>query len=236
MFTESQVEQSKQSPRGVWHRGPHPGYVAIVFTVLFLASLVPVTLLLSKTHFPAPYQTPQEIVAYFQAESAKVAICAFLQFGSSIPLGIFTATMVSRLRFHRVQAAGATIALFGGLGTSFFMALSALVQWTVAQPGVAKSPDLTRALYYLLFSTGGVGYSVPLGLLFAGLSVSAGLMRLLPRWLAIFGVTLGLIGELSSLSLVIPGALFLIPLTRFPGFVWLIAAGFALPNRRAGAG
>jgi hypothetical protein len=30
--------------------------------------------------------------------------------------------------------------------------------------------------------------------------------------------------------MVIPPALFLIPLTRFPAFVWLIAAGFLLPK------
>jgi hypothetical protein len=34
-------------------------------------------------------------------------------------------------------------------------------------------------------------------------------------------------------GLVIPGALFLIPLTRFPGFVWLIAAGFGLSSARS---
>jgi hypothetical protein len=34
------------------------------------------------------------------------------------------------------------------------------------------------------------------------------------------------------LSLVIPNALFLIPLTRFPAFIWLIGAGFALPKTR----
>jgi hypothetical protein len=28
----------------------------------------------------------------------------------------------------------------------------------------------------------------------------------------------------------IPGALPLVPLARFPGFVWLIAIGFALPS------
>jgi hypothetical protein len=207
--------------------------VAVVFTALFLASLVPVTLLYSETHFPAPYQPPEEIVAYFRGESAKVRVCAFFQFGSSVPLGIFTATMVSRLRFHRAEAAGVTIALFGGLGTSFFMGLSALVQWTAAQPALADNAALTRALYFLLFTTGGVGYSVPIGLLFAGISVTAGFMRLLPRWLVAFGVTLGIIGELSSLSLIVPGALFLIPLTRFPGFVWLIAAGFKLPRSRA---
>jgi hypothetical protein len=28
----------------------------------------------------------------------------------------------------------------------------------------------------------------------------------------------------------VPKALFLVPLTRFPGFLWMIVAGFALPN------
>ena len=220
---------------GARHRGPNPGVVALVFTALFLAGLVPVTLLYSETHFPAPYQPPEEVVAYFRGEATKVRLCAFLQFGSSIPLGIFAATMVSRLRFHRADAAGVTIALYGGLATSSFMGLSALVQWTIGQPGIAADAELTRALYFLLFTTGGVGYSVPLGLLCAGISITAGSLRLLPRWLTVFGVILGVIGELSSLSLIVPGALFLIPLTRFPGFVWLIAAGFGLPRTRPGA-
>jgi hypothetical protein len=40
------------------------------------------------------------------------------------------------------------------------------------------------------------------------------------------------IGELSWLNILLPKALLLIPLTRFPGFVWIIAAGFALPSER----
>lgn len=215
------------------HPGPNPGAVAVVFTALFLASLVPVTLIVSEAHFPSPLQSPEEIVAYFRAESAKVRVCAFLQFTSSVPLGIFAATMASRLRFHRAEGAGVAIALFGGLAASSFVAISALAQWSLAQPGIADDPALARALYFLVFSTGGPGYSVPLGLLMAGIGVTAGAMRLLPRGLAAAGVALGLVGEFSSLSLVIPGALFLIPLTRFPGFIWLIAAGFKLPVSRA---
>jgi hypothetical protein len=60
--------------------------------------------------------------------------------------------------------------------------------------------------------------------------VPAAFFKLLPKWLVAFGLALALIGELSFLSMVIPQALFLIPLTRFPGFIWLIAAGFALPR------
>jgi hypothetical protein len=139
--------------------------------------------------------------------------------------------MVSRMRYHGTKAAGATIALFGGFAAALFVALSALIQWVIAQPGIAADATLTRALHFMIYAIGGPGYSVPLGLLIAGISIPAGFMRLLPKWLVAFGVVLGIIGELSALSLVVPGALFLIPLTRFPGFVWLIAAGFKLPSR-----
>ncbi|MGI8962421.1 MAG: hypothetical protein ACR2IV_22225 [Bryobacteraceae bacterium] len=37
-------------------------------------------------------------------------------------------------------------------------------------------------------------------------------------------------GELSWLNLVFPQVVFLVPLVRFPGFIWLIAVGFALPK------
>ena len=157
---------------------------------------------------------------------------AFFQFGAAIPLGIFAATIVSRLQFLGVRAAGAFIALFGGLMTAFNIAVSALILWVMAYPGIAQEAGVLRALYYLVFSVGGVGFSVPMGVLILGISIAAAIMKLLPKWLVIFGVALGVIGELSSLSLVVPEALFLIPLTRFPGFIWLIAAGFLLPRAR----
>jgi len=143
-------------------------------------------------------------------------MCAFLQFGAAIPLGIFTATMVSRLQFLGVRAAGPYIALFGGLMTAFNIAVSALMLWVMAYPGIARETTVLRALYYLVFSIGGVGFSVPMGILIAGLSVPAAILKLLPKWLVVSGLALGIVGELSALSLIIPQALFLIPLTRFP--------------------
>ena len=143
-------------------------------------------------------------------------MCAFLQFGAAIPLGIFTATMVSRLQFLGVRAAGPYIALFGGLMTAFNIAVSALMLWVMAYPGIARETTVLRALYYLVFSIGGVGFSVPMGILIAGLSVPAAILKLLPKWLVVSGLALGIVGELSALSLIIPQALFLIPLSRFP--------------------
>jgi hypothetical protein len=54
--------------------------------------------------------------------------------------------------------------------------------------------------------------------------------KLLPKWLIIFGLALSVVGELSALSLVLPQLIFLIPLTRFPSFIWLIVAGFKMPS------
>jgi hypothetical protein len=214
------------------HAGPNPGIVAIVYTLLFNAGLYFVISFTGGPHFPGPWESSETIAAYFQGHSTAVLACAFFQFGAAIPLGIFTATMVSRLQFLGVRVAGAHIALFGGLMAAFNMAASALVLWVMAYPGIAQDSAVLRALYYLTFAVGGVGFSVPFGLLLAGVCIPAAFFKLLPKWLVVFGIVLAVIGELSALSLIIPNALFLIPLTRFPGFIWLIAAGFALPKTR----
>jgi hypothetical protein len=100
----------------------------------------------------------------------------------------------------------------------------------MAYPGIAQGTGVVRALYYMVFAIGGVGFSVPMGLLLAGLSVPAAVTKLLPKWLIIFGLALSVVGELSALSLVLPQLIFLIPLTRFPSFIWLIVAGFKMPS------
>jgi hypothetical protein len=228
------TSQSTAIRTGARHRGPHPGFVAVVFTLLFCAGLYQVVSFTGKLHFPGPWEPASVIVSYFQARPTAVLLCAFLQFGAAVPLGIFTATMVSRLRFMGIRVAGAEIALFGGLATSFTVAASALILWVMAYPGIAQDAGVLRALYYLMFAFGGPGFSVPFGLLMAGVSISAGLTKLLPKWIAVLGIVLAVAGELSWFSLVLPQALFLIPLTRFPGFVWMIAAGFALPSSIAG--
>lgn len=215
------------------HQSPHPGMVATVFMLLFFAGLLPVTLLFADTHFPAPSQSPGEIAAYFRDNASRVSACAFLHFGAAIPLGIYTASMTSRLRFLGVRAAGVDIALFGGFTAALMVLLSAVAQWTLARPGISADETLTQALYYFTFAMGGPGYTVPLGLLMAGIAVPGLVLNLLPRYLAWAGLGLAAIGVLSVLCLLVPHALFLVPLTRFPAFVWLILAGFELGKMRA---
>jgi len=212
------------------HKGPPLGIIATIFVLLFIAGLYPVTAFGGKPFFPGPGESLDVISAFFRARPFAVLLCAALQFAAAIPLGIFTATVVSQLRFLGVRAAGTYIALFGGFATAFNMMAASSVLWTMSYPGIAQDSALLQALYRLQFAWGGPGFSVPLGLLIAGVSVTAGFSKLLPKWIVIFGLLLAVVGELSWLDLLFPRALLLIPLTRFPGFVWLIAAGFALPN------
>jgi hypothetical protein len=218
--------------RSARHQGPPLAAVSIIFVVLFLVGLYPVTAFGGKPFFPGPGEPLDIISAFFQTRPSAVLFCAALQFGAAIPLGILTATAVAQLHFLGVRAAGAYIALFAGFATAFNMMLSSSILWTMSYPGIAQQPALLQALYRLAFALGGPGFSVPFGLLIAGISVTAGLNKLLPKWLMIVGLVIAAIGEFSWLDILFPQALPLIPLTRFPGFLWLIAAGFALPRSR----
>lgn len=216
----------------VRHPGPHLGWVAVVFTVLFNAGLFPVTMFGGLPYFPGPWEPVSTIDTFFRLRSAGVLLCAFFHFGAAIALGIFTASAVSQLRFLGARVAGTYIALFGGFVTVVNMLASASILWVMSHAVVAQNATVIPTLFYLQYVFGGPGFSVPLGLLIAGLSVPALLMKLLPKWLVFFGLALAVCGELSWFHLIVPRILFLIPLTRFPGFVWLILAGFMLPRFR----
>ncbi len=217
--------------RGPRHPSPPLLVVAIIYTLLFAGSLG-LSSWMAGTHYPSPFGAPLLASRYFAEHADAVRVGAFLQFGAAIPLGIFTATAVSRLRFLGTEVAGITIALFGGIGASLMLAASALVGWVLSQPGAAEAGSTLHALHLLAFATGGPGHVVLLGLLVAGVSVSGGVMHLLPRWLMVFGLAIAVCAELSVVSLVAPPLSFLLPLARFPALVWLIAVGVLLPKSR----
>lgn len=221
---------SKPTQGRIRHAGPPLGLVALIYTLLFLAGLYPVTIFGGLPHFPGPWESPDTIAAFFRARPDAVRLCAFLQFGAAIPLGIFTASVVSRLQFLGVRAAGTAIASFGGFATSLNMLAASSVLWTMAQPAVANDGTLIQGLYWLVQALGGSGFSVPFGLLLAGVSIPAAFLKLIPRWIVVLGLAIAVCGELSWIYLFFPEALPLVPLTRFPGFVWMIAVGTALPN------
>jgi len=226
----SMAERPEESARR--HRGPSLGMLSIVYLALLLTSLVVTEVMSRGASFPTPYAPTEAARAYYSQHADAVRIAAFFQFGAAIPLGIFTAALVSRLWFLGIDAAGVVIALFGGFGASMALAASALAGWVLSQPGIVDHAGAMRAVQLLGFAAGGVGHVAPLGLLLAGASVTCAFARLLPRWLVVLGLAIAVLAELSTLSVALPQASFLLPLARFPAFVWLIGAGFALPASR----
>jgi hypothetical protein len=214
------------------HRGPHPGILASLYTLLFCVGLYPVTALYKQPYWPGPWEPASVIVPYFQTYGTRVLFCLVLQFGAMVCLGIFTAVVVSRLHFLGARAAGIYIALLGGFLVVANAMAGTMAMWAMLHSSVIANPSMVLGLYYLGYGLGGPGFSVPMGLLMAGISITAAFMRLLPKWVIVLGLILAVAGEVSWLHLAFPKLLFLIPLVRFPGFVWLIAVGFLLPKVR----
>lgn len=225
-----------QQPGGRRHAGPPLALPGLSFVGLFVGSLVAGAIMTGGMPPPIPFDATAESLRYFVDHAAAVRVAAFLQFGAAIPLGLFTATVVSRLHSLGVHAAGVTIALFGGVAASCFLAASGLAQWVLSSPGVAETVTNARVLHLLIFATGGPGHIVPLGLLIAGVSVAGGLTRLLPRWLMWFGVLLAIAAEVSTLTLISERAAVLLPIARFPAFIWILGVAFTLPSRREPGG
>jgi hypothetical protein len=181
---------------------------------------------------PLPFGADSAIAAYVRAEPVAAQAIAVGVFASSVPLAIYAATASARLRQLGVTAPGATIALAGGVLAAGALGLSGLLAWTLSRPEVSTDNALVCALYYLVFLTGGPAHVVTLGLLVAGMAVPSLILRLLPRPVALAGLMISVLAELTTLVLVWPALAFLLPIARFGALIWLVLAGALLPLRR----
>jgi len=211
------------------YRGPSTGIVASVFVTLFIASLV-ITAALTSGGLPTPFSPPEYVHAFYQQFANILRINAMLQFGSAIPLGIFTASITNKLTFQGAKVAGVNIALYGGFASSVFLAISGLTGWVLAEPGVTNNMDVMHSLRLFSFITGGVGHVATLGLVVAGVAVPSGFMKLIPMWLLWAGLAIAALCELSTIGMVYPLAFIFIPFGRFSAFIWLVVVGFTMPS------
>ena len=156
------------------HAGPPLWLLAILYTVLFNAGLFPVTMFGGMPYWPGPWESPGVITSFFQTQGNRVLACIFLQTGATVCLGLFTAVIVSRLQFLGIRAAGVYIALFGGFLTVFNSMAASFAVWTLIRPAVAQTPSSILALNYLSYAFGGPGFSIPMGLLMAGVGTEGG--------------------------------------------------------------
>lgn len=213
-------------------RGPSLILLAIVHILVFVAGLVAAAALRHGAPYINPFAPARAVSEFFLANPAAVRLGNFLMFGSAIPFGIFAVTLVSRLRFLGVRAAGTNIALLGGVTAAIMLMLSALFGSVLSLAEIAAQPPLAKSAFFLSFLFGGVAYAVGFGLLAAGTSVTSYFTRILPRWVAVFGIVVAIAGELSSLSLVTYPANFFIPVTRYLGFIWMVAVAISLARNQ----
>jgi hypothetical protein len=207
------------------HAGPNLLLLTLIYTGFMLAGG---SKLIAAFRFP--HGSPENAVTYLAQNGWSIQWGSFCELASAIPLGIFAVTSVSRLRFLGVRAAGESIALLGGIGVTVMLILSALSSWSLTRPGVADTNGAVPALQAISFAGGGPGFAVLLGLFLAGVSVTAGLHKLIPRWLMGLGIAVAVACELASLSLLNFKAAYFIPVGRFVSIVWMIGVSLTLPT------
>jgi hypothetical protein len=206
--------------------GPPPLVPALVYGALLIAA---VALLAGAPH---PGDPAASALTWYRAHTGVLHAAALVIFGAAAPLAIWTATIYRRLRTLGVTAPGAVIGLSGGLLASASLALSGLVTWTLAETAPSVGPALAQVLMDLSFAAGAAGFVVPLALLLAGVAVPSLILRLIPAPVAWAGLAVAAVGALSTFTLVTPALDATLPIGRFGGLAWIIAASLLLPANR----
>ncbi|MEE3755037.1 hypothetical protein [Mycobacterium intracellulare] len=176
---------------------------------------------------PLPYGPVGAVAAYVRAQPVAVRIMAVATFASSVPLAVYAAMAAARLRQLGAGAA-ASIAFAGGVLAAGALGLAGLLGWAMSWPDVSTDTALVRALYLLVFLTGGPGHIVALGLLVAAMAASGRTGGALPRPLARIGLATAVLAESAAGVLIWPALGVLLPIARVLALIWLVVAGAAI--------
>nr|WP_172826375.1 hypothetical protein [Mycobacterium colombiense] len=175
---------------------------------------------------PLPYGPPSAVVSYVRAQPTAVRIIAVATFASSVPLALYAALAAARLRRLGAGAGSTAITLTGGALAAGALGLAGLLGWALSIRDVAANAAVVRALYLLVFLTGGPGHIVALGLLVGALAAPGN--RLLPRPIAWIGVATAALAEAATAVLIWPALGVILPIARVLALTWLMVAGVAL--------
>ena len=206
--------------------GPPLLVPVLAFTVLTVAYVV------VNRSTPHPDASGAAVLRYAQDHRTAAKWGSMLLFGSSMPLALTAAVLYRRLRALGITAPGSAITLVGGVLASAALSLSGIFGWAGGRLPADAGPALAKALADLAFLAGGPVFAVTFALLIAGVSVTGLLAGLLHRALARAGLVLAAVGMLATLAFVADGFQYLVPVVRFGGLIWLVAAASVLPRTR----
>lgn len=216
--------KTKRKNPGERYSGPN----LLLLTALYLGLLIAGGSRLSAA-LAVPHDSVEKAVAYMAEYGWTIRLGSFFELASAIPLGIFIAATIGRLRFLGIRSAGEPIAFLGGVGAITMLVLSALTNWSLTRPGIPQAAGAAAALRAISFAAAGPGFVVLLGFFLAGVSLAAGLHHSLPRWLMGFGILIGIACELAAFTVLNFQAGYLIPVGRFGSIVWMIGVSLTLP-------
>lgn len=201
----------------------------LLLTGIYLALLIAGGSRLSAA-MAIPHGSAEKALAYMTEYGWRIQLGSFFELLSAIPLGLFIATTISRLRFLGVRNAGESMAFLGGIGAATMLVLSALTNWSLTRPGIPEAVGAAVALRAISFAAAGPGFAVLLGFFVVGVSLAAGHHKYLPHWLMWLGLAVGLACELAAFTVLNFKAGYFIPVGRFGSIVWMIGISLTLPR------
>ena len=175
-----------------------------------------------------PGTDPASALAVLRDAPVRADLSAALIVMSAAPLAVFAAAAAHRLWSSGARVAGPVIGLAGGLLAASTLVLSGLAAWTAATAAAWGDGAAVLTASTLSFAAGGVGFALGSALLLAGVAVPAGLAGLMSRPLAVAGVVLAVLAALAPLALLTSALYALLPIARFGGMLWFVAAAVLL--------
>ena len=199
------------------------------FVVLFVGGVV------AAGDFPAADVPIAELEAYTGAHRPGLRALGACHAAAAVALLVFAA----RVRHQLAGGPDGLVALgFGGatLASGALLA-SALLFWTLADPGLAGTAPVLRAVHRLSGLAGGVAILLGLGLFIGCTGLIGRRTGVLPGWLGMSGLAVALVGTASCASLVAAGGRWgpngVIPVVgAMLSFLWILATSGVLALRR----
>jgi hypothetical protein len=177
-------------------------------------------------------RTLLDVYAHHQG---AVRVQSLLTMAAAVPLAVLTAVFSDRIRQLGLRVPGRVIALSGGVAAAALLAVAGALQLALLGSHVRTDLPLLQFGQRLSAALGGTAFVAFAGLLIAGIAVTGLLGRILPRRLAWAGLAVAALGEIALLTSLSDGLVPLLPIARFGGMAWLIAAAATIGTRASAA-
>ncbi len=167
----------------------------------------------------------------YSNHQGAVRVQSLLTIGAAVPLAVLTAVFSDRIRQLGLRVPGRIIALSGGVAAAALLAVAGALPLALLGSHAQHDVALLQFGQRLSTALGGTAFVAFAGLLIAGIAVTGLLGRILPRPLAWIGIALAALGELALLTSLSDALVPLLPIARFGGMIWLIAAASTIRSR-----